>query len=63
MDLAEKFVYIDFSNTLLVGGVAKRLDKDNQEIEHFGFTYTLRKVGDELKIVGGVIHDAETLSK
>jgi|GEM_PF-3173796 len=50
-------------NQGLVDGVAKRLDKDNQEIEHFGFTYTLRKVGDELKIVGGVIHDAETLSK
>ena len=50
-------------NQGLVGGVAKLLDKDNQEIEHFGFAYTLRKVGDEWKIVGGVIHDPETFSK
>ena len=51
------------NNQGLVGGVAKRFDKENQEIEHFGFTYTLRKVEDKWKIVGGVIHDPETLSK
>jgi len=50
-------------NQGLVGGVAKRFDKDNQEIEHFGFTYTLRKVEDEWKIIGGVIHDPDTLCK
>lgn len=49
-------------NQGLVSGVAKRFDKEDQEIEHFGFSYTLRKVRDEWKIITGVIHDPETLS-
>jgi hypothetical protein len=44
-------------NQGLVVGTAKRFDKADQEIEHFGFTYTLRKVGDEWKIIVGVLHD------
>lgn len=47
----------------LVSGTAKRFDNDKQEIEHFGFTYTLRKVENKWKIIGGVIHDPETLDK
>jgi hypothetical protein len=46
-----------------VVGIAKRFDKDNKEIEHFGFTYTLRKVKDKWKIIAGVLHEPETLSK
>jgi hypothetical protein len=44
-------------NQGLVVGTAKRFDKVGKEIEHFGFTYTLRKVGDEWKIIVGVLHD------
>jgi pimeloyl-ACP methyl ester carboxylesterase len=44
-------------NQGLVVGTAKRFDKADKEIEHFGFTYTLRKVGDKWKIIAGVLHD------
>jgi hypothetical protein len=50
------------NNQGLVSGVAKRFDKDGKEIEHFGFTYTLRKVEQGWKIITGVIHDPETIS-
>jgi 3-oxoadipate enol-lactonase len=46
-----------------VVGVAKRFNKSDEEIEHFGFTYTLHKIADEWKIVVGVIHEPETLSR
>jgi len=49
-------------NQGLVSGVAKRFDKEGKEIEHFGFTYTLRKVEKGWKIITGVIHDPETIS-
>ncbi|PZO39365.1 MAG: hypothetical protein DCF19_13935 [Pseudanabaena frigida] len=49
-------------NQGLVVGAAKRFDTKNQEIEHFGFTYTLRKVEDKWKIIAGVLHDPETIS-
>jgi hypothetical protein len=39
-----------------VVGVAKRFDQANAEIEHFGFTYTLRKVEDKWKIISGVLY-------
>ena len=48
-------------NQGLVVGAAKRFDKKKQEIEHFGFTYTLRKVEDKWKIIAGILHDPETL--
>jgi 3-oxoadipate enol-lactonase len=44
-------------------GVAKRFNKSDEEIEHFGFTYTLHKIADEWKIVVGVIHEPEPLSR
>jgi hypothetical protein len=44
-------------NQGLVVGTAKRFDKAGQEIEHFGFTYTLRKVDNKWKIIIGVLHD------
>ena len=43
-------------------GVAKRFDRADEEIEHFGFTYTLRKVEDKWKIITGVLYEPETLS-
>ncbi|PSB53048.1 hypothetical protein [Chamaesiphon polymorphus] len=45
-----------------VVGVAKRFDRSDAEIEHFGFTYTLRKVEDKWKIISGVLYESETLS-
>jgi pimeloyl-ACP methyl ester carboxylesterase len=44
-------------NQGLVVGTAKRFDKADQEIEHFGFTYTLRNVDNKWKIIIGVLHD------
>ncbi|WP_019501675.1 hypothetical protein [Pseudanabaena sp. PCC 6802] len=44
-----------------VVGVAKRFDQEDKEIEHFGFTYTLRKVEDKWKIIVGVLHEPEPL--
>jgi 3-oxoadipate enol-lactonase len=52
-----------------VVGVAKRFNNKDEEIEHFGFTYILRKIQDkdkveaEWKIIIGVLHEPETLSK
>ncbi len=51
--------------------VAKRFNDKDEEIEHFGFTYILRKVQvkdkdeftDEWKIIAGVLHEPEPLSK
>ena len=48
-------------NQGIVTGVAKRFATGNKQIEHFGFTYTLRKVLDEWKIIVGVIHDPATI--
>jgi 3-oxoadipate enol-lactonase len=45
-----------------VVAVAKRFNQANEEIEHFGFTYTLRKVEGEWKIISGILHEAETFS-
>jgi 3-oxoadipate enol-lactonase len=53
-----------------VVGVAKRFDRSDAEIEHFGFTYTLRKIQvkdkDEIKekwtIISGVLYEPETFS-
>jgi hypothetical protein len=42
--------------------VAKRFNDKDEEIEHFGFTYTLRKVEDTWKIVTGVLYEPEPLS-
>jgi hypothetical protein len=45
-----------------VVGAAKRFDKDDKEIEYFGFTYTLRKTTDnEWKIIAGVLHEPKIL--
>jgi hypothetical protein len=45
-----------------VVGVAKRFNKADKEIEHFGFTYTMRKVEDRWKIIAGVLYEPETFS-
>ena len=53
-----------------VVGVAKRFNNEDKEIEHFGFTYTLRKiqvkvndkVEDKWMIIAGVLYEPETLS-
>ncbi|WP_373544394.1 alpha/beta fold hydrolase [Chamaesiphon sp.] len=52
-----------------VVGVAKRFNDKDEEIEHFGFTYILRKIQekdklkDEWTIITGVIHEPERLSE
>jgi hypothetical protein len=45
-----------------VVGVAKRFNQSDEEIEHFGFTYTMRKVEDKWKIITGILYEPETLS-
>jgi hypothetical protein len=45
-----------------VVAVAKRFDLANEEIEHFGFTYTLRKVEGDWKIISGILHEPKTFS-
>jgi 3-oxoadipate enol-lactonase len=53
-----------------VVGVAKRFNNEDKEIEHFGFTYTLRKiqvkdkdkVEDKWMIISGVLYEPTTLS-
>jgi 3-oxoadipate enol-lactonase len=45
-----------------VVGVAKRFNESGTEIEHFGFTYTLRKVETKWKIIAGVLYEPETFS-
>jgi uncharacterized protein YrzB (UPF0473 family) len=49
-------------NQGIVVGAAKRFDKSGDEIEYFGFTYTLRKVGSDWKIIAGVLHKPDTIS-
>jgi 3-oxoadipate enol-lactonase len=49
-------------NQGLVVGVAKRFNQADEEMEHFGFTYTMRKVQDSWKVIAGVLHEPETLS-
>jgi 3-oxoadipate enol-lactonase len=49
-------------NQGLVVGVAKRFNQADMEMEHFGFTYTMRKVEDKWKIIAGVLHEPKTLS-
>jgi 3-oxoadipate enol-lactonase len=49
-------------NQGLVVGVAKRFNQADEEMEHFGFTYTMRKVEGNWKIIAGVLHEPETLS-
>jgi 3-oxoadipate enol-lactonase len=49
-------------NQALAIGVAKRFNISDTEIEHFGFTYTLRKVEDKWHVINGVIHDPAILS-
>lgn len=49
-------------NQGLVVGVAKRFNQADEEMEHFGFTYTLREVEGNWKIIAGVLHEPETLS-
>jgi 3-oxoadipate enol-lactonase len=45
-----------------VVGVAKRFNQSDEEIEHFGFTYTMRKVEDRWKIIAGILYEPETFS-
>jgi 3-oxoadipate enol-lactonase len=54
-----------------VVGFAKRFNEKDEEIEYFGFTYTLRKiqvtekdiVTDKWMIIAGILHEPEILSK
>ena len=52
-----------------VVGVARRFNHKEEEIEHFGFTYILRKIQDQDKvtdewtIIAGVIHEPKLLSQ
>jgi 3-oxoadipate enol-lactonase len=45
-----------------VVAVAKRFNLADEEIEHFGFTYTLRKVEGHWKMISGILHEPETFS-
>lgn len=43
-------------NQAIVSGTATRYKTNGSVLEHFGFTYTLRKVDKDWKIVAGVLH-------
>lgn len=44
-------------NLATITGTATRYRKDGTEIESFDFTYTMRQVSDDWKIIVGIIHD------
>lgn len=48
-------------NTALVSGIGTRFKKDGSELGKFGFTYTMRKIDTDWKIIAGIIHDVETI--
>lgn len=50
-------VKLQSNNLATITGTAERLRKDGSVILEFGFTYTLRKVGDHWKIIVGIIHN------
>jgi hypothetical protein len=45
------------NNLAIVNGHVIRYRKDGTELERFGLTYTLRKVGEHWKIIAGILHD------
>lgn len=45
------------NNLAIVSGIVIRYTKDHTELERFGLTYTLRKVGERWKIITGTLHD------
>jgi hypothetical protein len=45
-------------NLAIVNGNVIRYRKDGTELEQFGLTYTLRKVGEHWKIIAGILHDS-----
>jgi hypothetical protein len=49
-------------NQAIVSGTATRYKTDGSVLEHFGLTYTLRKVDKDWKIVAGVLHDPTEFS-
>ena len=48
-------------NLASVSAVVTRYTKDNHALNTFGFTYTLRKVGVQWKIIVGIIHDVDAV--
>lgn len=48
-------------NLAAVSAVVTRYTNDNQPLNTFGFTYTLRKVGVQWKIIVGIIHDVDAV--
>lgn len=44
-------------NQSSVEGIARRININGETIEHFGFTYTLRKDIKKWKIISGIVHD------
>ncbi len=42
--------------------IHRMFDRVDAEIEHFGFTHTLRKIEGDWKIVSDVLYEPETLS-
>jgi hypothetical protein len=53
------------NNLAIVSGVVIRYkkdrhEKDDDELERFGLTYTLRKVDESWKIITGMLHDPVT---
>jgi hypothetical protein len=47
-------------NLAIVSGTATRHNEQKKIIDNFGFTYTLRKIDKNWKIIAGIIHDVET---
>jgi len=50
-------VKVQSNNLATITGAAKRVRQDESVILEFGFTYTLRKVSTDWKIIVGIIHD------
>ena len=58
-EITESHVHVLSETTALVSVSRVRRSVTDRELERLGETYTLRRTGDDWKIVVAVVHDAE----
>ena len=58
-EIAESHVHVLSETTALVSVSRVRRSVTDRELERLGETYTLRRTGDDWKIVVAVVHDAD----
>ena len=61
--ITESYVHLLGETTALVSVSRIRYARAGRELERLGETYTLRKTGDDWKIVAAVVHDANGVLK